>query len=375
LPRGLPPAPEAYIQTAMTSSSASSLAGAAGARSRDPARDRAMIRAWLYFIALLIIAMVVVGGATRLTHSGLSITEWQPIHGVIPPLSAAEWQEEFQKYQQIPEFKIVNPDMTLAEFKGIFWWEWSHRILGRLIGFALLLPLIYFWATKRIERALVPKLVTIFVLGGIQGAIGWWMVASGLVDRTDVSQYRLATHLTFACLILSYVLWVARGLSPMAEPARRSIRTVARVIVGLVLFQIFLGGLVAGLDAGMGFNTWPLMDGAVIPTGLLAQSPWWRNLFENAMTVQFDHRVVAYVVLAATLFHAWQARGTAAASSAAILFVLVLAQAAIGITTLLMVVPLPLGLLHQFGATIVLSAAVIHLRAMSPDRARVAVPA
>jgi cytochrome c oxidase assembly protein subunit 15 len=359
----------------MTSSSASGLAEAAAARTRDPARDRAMIRAWLYFIAVLIIAMVVVGGATRLTHSGLSITEWQPIHGVIPPLSAAEWQEEFQKYQQIPEFKILNPDMTLSEFKGIFWWEWSHRLLGRLIGFALLLPLLYFWATKRIERALVPKLIAIFILGGIQGAIGWWMVASGLVDRTDVSQYRLATHLTFACIILSYVLWVARGLAPMVEPARPAIRRTARTIVGLVLFQIFLGGLVAGLDAGMGFNTWPLMDGQVIPTGLFAQSPFWRNFFENALTVQFDHRVVGYLVFAVALFHAWQARGTRAASSAAILFVLVLAQASIGITTLLMVVPLSLGLLHQFGAAVVLSAAVIHLRAMSPDRARAAVPA
>jgi cytochrome c oxidase assembly protein subunit 15 len=359
----------------MTSSSASGLGEAAPARTRDPARDRAMIRAWLYFIAVLIIAMVVVGGATRLTHSGLSITEWQPIHGVVPPLNAAEWQEEFEKYQQIPEFKLLNPDMTLSEFKGIFWWEWSHRLLGRLIGFALLLPLLYFWATKRIERALVPKLIAIFVLGGIQGAIGWWMVASGLVDRTDVSQYRLATHLTFACIILSYVLWVARGLAPMAAPARPAIRSMARVIVGLVLFQIFLGGLVAGLDAGMGFNTWPLMDGQVIPAGLFAQSPFWQNVFENAMTVQFDHRVVAYLVLAAVLFHAWQARGTAAASSAAILFVLVLAQASIGIATLLMVVPLPLGLLHQFGAAIVLSAAVVHLRAMSPDRAPTAVPA
>jgi len=327
-----------------------------------------MIRAWLYFVAVLIIAMVVVGGATRLTHSGLSITEWQPIHGVIPPIGEAEWQEEFQKYQQIPEYRIVNPDMTLAEFKGIFWWEWSHRILGRLIGFAVLLPLLFFWVTGRIERALVPKLITIFVLGGIQGAIGWWMVASGLVDRTDVSQYRLATHLTFACIILCYVLWVARGLSPMAPPARDAIRTAARVIVGLVLVQIFLGGLVAGLDAGMGFNTWPLMDGQWVPGGLLAQSPVWRNFFENAMTVQFDHRLVAYVVLLATLFHAWQARGTRQAGSAAILFLLVVLQASIGITTLLMAVPLELGLLHQFGAVVVLSAAVLHLRAMSPGR-------
>ncbi len=163
--------------------------------------------------------MVAVGGATRLTHSGLSITEWQPIHGVIPPLNAAEWQEEFAKYQQIPEYKVLNQGMTLPEFKGIFWWEWSHRLLGRLIGFVVLLPLIFFWATGRIERSMVPKIVAMIVLGGLQGAIGWWMVASGLAVRTDVSQYRLATHLTFACLILAYVVWVARGLGSPAQPA------------------------------------------------------------------------------------------------------------------------------------------------------------
>jgi len=353
----------------------SSIVETAPVSRRDPARDRAMIRNWLYFVAILIIAMVVVGGATRLTHSGLSITEWQPIHGVIPPIGEAEWQEEFQKYQQIPEYKIENPDMTLSEFKGIFWWEWSHRILGRFIGFAVLLPLIFFWVTGRIERSLAPKLVTIFVLGGVQGAIGWWMVASGLIERTDVSQYRLAIHLTFACLILGYVLWVARGLSPMMAPARDAIRTAARAIVALVLVQIFLGGLVAGLDAGMGYNTWPLMDGHLVPAGLFVQSPFWRNFFENAMTVQFDHRVVAYLVLLVTLFHAWQARGTAAAGSATILFVLVVLQAGIGITTLLMAVPLELGLLHQFGAVVVLSAAVIHLRAMSPGRAGAPEPA
>ena len=180
----------------------------------DRARDRDLVRRWLFVVALLIVAMVVVGGATRLTHSGLSITEWQPIHGVVPPLDAAEWQEEFAKYQQIPEFKLVNPAMTLDEFKGIFWFEWAHRMLGRLIGLVLVVPLVVFLAMGRIERALVPKLVAIFVLGGIQGAIGWWMVASGLVERTDVSQYRLAIHLTFACGILAYVLWVARGLRP-----------------------------------------------------------------------------------------------------------------------------------------------------------------
>ncbi len=362
--------PEAYIERPMSSSIAEHAPRLAR---RDPVRDRAVVRTWLYCLALLIVAMVVVGGATRLTHSGLSITEWQPIHGVIPPLSDAEWQEEFAQYQQIPEFRIVNPDMTLSQFKGIFWWEWSHRILGRLIGFALLLPLIFFWATRRIERQLVPKLVTIFVLGGIQGAIGWWMVASGLADRTDVSHYRLAIHLTFACLILAYVLWVARGLGDFVARTPPAVRTVAGLIVGLVLLQIFLGGIVAGLDAGMGYNTWPLMDGKVIPDGLFAQEPPWRNFFESALTSQFDHRLVAYVILFVTIIHALQGASTMHARRAWILFALVLAQASVGIATLLSSVPLPLALLHQFGAVVVLSFAVIHFRSMSPDRA--AIPA
>ena len=249
---------------------------------RDPGRDRALVRAWLIVVALMIVAMVVVGGATRLTHSGLSITEWQPIHGVIPPLNQAEWQEEFAKYQQIPEYQQLNKGMTLAEFQGIFWWEWSHRLLGRLIGVVVLLPLIFFWATGRIEPRLKPRLVALFLLGGLQGAIGWWMVKSGLSVRTDVSQYRLATHLTFAALILAYTVWLARGLAPSPlSGTRRRLRGVAGLLVGLTFLQIFLGGLVAGLDAGLTYNTWPLMDGTLVPSGLFLQSPWWRNLFEN----------------------------------------------------------------------------------------------
>ncbi len=192
---------------------------------RERGRDRAVVRAWLALVALMIVAMVVVGGATRLTHSGLSITEWQPIHGVIPPLNDAEWQDEFAKYQQIPEYQQINRGMTLAEFKGIFWWEWAHRLLGRAIGAVVLIPLIGFWITGRVEPALKPKLVAIFLLGGLQGAVGWWMVSSGLSERTDVSQYRLATHLTLAAAILAYVVWVIRGLAPSPlSGARRRLR-------------------------------------------------------------------------------------------------------------------------------------------------------
>ena len=265
---------------------------------REPkARSLAPVRAWLYAVAALIVAMVVVGGATRLTESGLSITEWQPIHGVIPPLSAAEWQEEFAKYQQIPEYQLINRGMTLAEFKGIFWWEWAHRFLGRFIGVAFLLPLIWFWATGRIGRSLAPQLAGIFVLGGLQGAVGWWMVASGLVERTDVSQYRLAVHLTLAFGILALIVWVARGLAPrptmgQAVPGRG----LARAIVALIFLQVFLGGIVAGLDAGLISATWPTMNGQWIPDGLWVVEPWWRNIFENPVTVQFDHRLVGYVL-------------------------------------------------------------------------------
>ena len=337
-------------------------AGPIAASGRDRTRDRAAIRVWLYVVALMIIAIVVLGGATRLTHSGLAITEWQPVHGVVPPLNDTEWQNEFAKYQQIPEYRELNQGMTLDDFKGIFWWEWAHRIVARLIGAVVLLPMIFFWATGRLEPQLKPRMVAIFLLGGLQGAVGWWMVASGLSVRTDVSQYRLATHLTLACAILAYVLWVARSIAPTWRPTTSSIRVTASLIVGLALVQIALGGLVAGLDAGMTFNTWPLMDGTLVPTGLFGQEPSWRNLFENVATVQFDHRIGAYILFALALSHAWQAR----APGACLLAALVMAQAALGIATLLNAVPLPLGLAHQLGAVIVLSAAVIHLRGMRP---------
>src|SRR5581483_7841357 len=254
---GCPPAPRpisnGHGPQAMTGAASAALAAA----SRERDRNHAGVRAWLYGVAFLIICMVVVGGATRLTNSGLSITEWQPIHGVIPPMNGAEWQDEFGKYRQIPEYKLLNPDMTLAEFKGIFWWEWAHRLLGRVIGIVFLLPLVFFAATGRIERPLIPKLAGLFVLGGLQGVVGWWMVASGLIERTDVSQYRLAVHLTLACALLAAILWVARGLGSAVVPAARGLRTTAGALVVLVLGQIFLGAIVAGLNAGLVSNTWP----------------------------------------------------------------------------------------------------------------------
>jgi len=318
----------------------------------------------------MIVAMVLVGGATRLTESGLSITEWQPIHGVIPPANDAEWQEEFDKYKEIPQYEIVNKGMTLAEFKTIYWWEWAHRLLGRLIGVVFFLPLVIFWATGRIAAGLKGPLVVLFVLGGLQGAIGWWMVVSGLAERADVSQYRLAIHLTFACAILAYTVWLARGLSPSPLPAKTGLRSVAAMIVALVFLQIFLGGLVAGVNAGLTYNTWPLMDGALVPDGLLAQEPAWRNFFENVLTVQFDHRLAAYALAAIAVLHALQANGTVHGRSATVLAVLVIAQAGLGVATLLMVVPLHLALTHQLGAVVVLWVAVVHLRRTQGEGAR-----
>ncbi len=330
--------------------------------------NRALLRGWLYVVLVMLIALVLVGGATRLTDSGLSITEWKPIHGVIPPLNDAEWQEEFAKYQQIPEYAQINGGMGLDGFKRIFWWEWAHRILARGVGFVFGLPLLFFWATGRVERGLTPKLVGLLLLGGLQGAVGWWMVASGLVDRVDVSQYRLAVHLTLACAIFAAIMVVARGLAPHTEaPADRYTQKFAGFLLLAVLFQIFLGGLVAGLDAGLSYNTWPLMDGKAIPGDLFVIEPAWRNLFENPKTVQFVHRLGAYALFILALWHIIAARrrlpATTHSRRALVLFHLVLLQAIIGITTLLMHMPLHWALFHQFIALIVLGFAAAHWRA------------
>ncbi|MGR7996364.1 COX15/CtaA family protein [Xanthobacter sp. ZOL 2024] len=351
------------------------------ARSETPSTDALRpVRLWLYAVAALIIAMVVVGGATRLTESGLSITEWKPVTGALPPLSPAEWQAEFEKYKAIPQYQILNQGMGLAAFQRIYWWEWGHRLLGRLIGAAFLLPFLYFAARGLLRGRLLRRCLGLFLLGGLQGAVGWWMVASGLTLRTSVSQYRLAVHLTLACLILAAVVAVARSLTPRAAlpPVATRVRWGALALLALVLVQIFAGGLVAGLDAGMAFNTWPLMDGRLIPPldQLAPQRPGWVNLFENPFTVQFDHRMIAYALWGFSLVHALDA-GRAdprAARGAWLLFVLVSVQAGLGIATLLLMVPLPVALAHQLGATLVLGAAAIHatdLAARRPEQAGV----
>lgn len=325
----------------------------------------------------MIFAMILVGGATRLTDSGLSITEWQPIVGIIPPMNDAAWQDAFQLYKQIPEYSLVNRGMTLDDFKFIYWWEWAHRFLGRIIGFAFLVPFLYFLATRQISRRLAPKLVLMFVLGGLQGALGWYMVRSGLVDRVDVSQYRLAAHLCAAVFIFGYIFWVAVRMGErQSEKTKSNPAAVwsAGILTLTIFIQIALGAFVAGLDAGQGYNTWPDMDGALIPEGLGAMTPWYLNLFENALTVQFNHRIFAYaLVVYATLHsvlvtrHAGQ--GTIAVS-AALLACSVWLQAALGIATLLAKVPISLGLAHQGMAVIAFALSLAHLSRLTPVPAR-----
>jgi len=315
---------------------------------------RNSMRSWLFTVAVFLLLVVLVGGATRLTDSGLSITEWRPIMGIIPPLNPADWNDAFAKYQQIPEYQVQNRGMSLDEFKVIFWWEWAHRFLARLIGVIFAVPLIYFALRGRITRDLWPRFLILFLLGAAQGGLGWYMVYSGLSERVDVSQYRLAAHLTLAAGIFAALIWTGLGIGRVrVRPA--SVAEYASVaLVFLVLLQIAAGGFVAGLDAGLAYNTWPKMDGAWIPAGLGVIEPAWRNLFENALTVQFQHRLLACALLLFTLWHAWQ---SFTLSAFAVLYVL-LAQIAIGIVTLLVHVPMALALLHQVVAFALLALAV-----------------
>lgn len=340
---------------------------AAASGSEKQMRNRRALRIWLGFVVFALFCLVLVGGATRLTDSGLSITQWKPIHGVIPPLSISDWEEEFRLYKQIPEYSQINDGMTLEDFKGIFWWEWSHRFLARSIGFIFAVPLFFFWVTGRVESRLKLPLLGILALGGFQGFVGWWMVSSGLVDRVDVSQYRLATHLVIACLIFASSIWIMRGLSPHSpDRAPSGGAKWAGIIAFMALFQIYLGALVAGLDAGMSYNTWPLMDGSIVPGDLLIQQPAWINFFENPKTVQFVHRIGAYVLfLAAFAQMIWLfrvSRGSTHCRRGIVFFILIVIQASLGIATLLTQVDLHAALTHQAGALIVLGFAMAHWR-------------
>jgi heme a synthase len=333
------------------------------------------VRLWLCAVAVLVLAMVLVGGATRLTESGLSITEWKPVMGVVPPLSQQAWQSAFEKYQAIPQYREMNSGMSLDAFKTIYWWEWTHRLLGRVIGVAFLLPFLFFLWRGWVTPSLRPRLWFIFGLGALQGAVGWWMVASGLAERVEVSQYRLATHLLLACLIYVAIIFTARRMDGRADVLSQAsvaeekhgarIRAGAIALVVLVLAQIYLGALVAGLRAGYAYNTWPLIDGALVPDAarLFFDTPLWRNFFENVLTVQFDHRMLAYAIFVIALLHvvdAMRSKDRGVRTGAFLLFAAVILQMALGIATLLWVVPPSLALLHQAVAMLVLTVASVH---------------
>ena len=350
---------------------------------------------WLIVVAFLIACMVTIGGLTRLTGSGLSITEWQPVTGVVPPLGDGAWQSEFAKYQHIPQYILEHRGMSLADFKAIYWWEWTHRLLARLLGVVFLLPFLWFAFTRAIPRDGIPRMVVLFALGGLQGFVGWWMVESGLETRVSVSQYRLAIHLGVAIILLGAILWTAfEYLSPALRGRWRAERstegatsaansplhrprheagvdtssvsgggTLAWVFLALVYVQMLLGAIVAGLQAGLVYNTWPSMDGRVFPEGAFFSKPWWINFFENAGLAQFDHRIGAYIVAGFAAYLWVRARKCSGMirASADLLAAVAAAQIVLGIVTLISQAPVALAALHQATAVALFTAALWHL--------------
>ncbi len=324
------------------------------------------IAIWLLVVAALIFSMVILGGVTRLTRSGLSMVEWEPIMGIVPPLSQEQWQETFDKYKNFPEYKKINLDLNVEEFKSIFWFEYSHRLLGRTIGLAFLVPFLIFLARRKIKKSDTPKFIIMFVLGGLQGLLGWYMVKSGLVNKPHVSQYRLTAHLIAAIAIYGYILWVAWGLLlprlVQNSASLKKVRQFGIVLTVLILVMILSGGFVAGTKAGLAYNTFPTMNGYWIPEGLYALKPWWINWFENITTIQFNHRMIAWLLMACVPAFWFYATRLVQDSRARIGLHLLLAMLAIqiilGITTLLFAVPVALGAAHQAGALVMLSIAL-----------------
>src|SRR5262245_34355898 len=327
---------------------------------------RRHVAMWLFTCCALVFAMVVVGGITRLTHSGLSIVEWQPLVGTIPPLSDAGWHEVFDKYQQTPEYQKLNRGMALDEFKGIFWWEYFHRLLGRAIGLAFLLPLLYFILSHKVDRRLAAGLSGIFLLGALQGAVGWYMVKSGLVDDPRVSQYRLTAHLALAFLIFAAMLWTALSVvtprPALQDPARRRLYRYALGLSALIFLMVLSGGFVAGIRAGLAYNTFPLMNGHLVPPEYLLLHPWYGNLFNNMAAVQFNHRLIAWV-LALTVPAFWLISrpvpmGVRARLASNALLVMLVLQITLGISTLLLAVPVALAAAHQAGAMLLFASSL-----------------
>jgi len=326
-------------------------------------QSRRAVGVWLLAVAAIILAMVAIGGLTRLTGSGLSITEWDPIMGAIPPMSDGAWAQAFAKYRHIPQYRLENAHMDLEGFKAIFWWEWTHRLLGRLIGVVFFVPFVVFAWSGAIRRADWPRMLVLFALGGLQGFVGWWMVQSGLETRVSVSQYRLAIHLGVAVILLGAILWTA--LEYLRGPAKGG-KGGGLALVALVYLQMLLGALVAGLHGGLIYNTWPSMDGRVFPE----LSFTWTSFFEDPGLAQFDHRLGAYAVLALGLWTSWRVRKLAAAQAVA---GLVLVQVALGIATLLAQAPIGMAAAHQLVAALLFCASVwqaYEIRRSAPDPGR-----
>jgi len=330
----------------------------------DEPHRRKTIAVWLFVVAAMVVAMVVLGGVTRLTQSGLSMVDWRPVTGWLPPFAEAEWEAVFARYRAFPEYQKNNLGMTLSEFKSIFWLEFLHRLWGRIIGLAFFIPLVVFAFKGWIARPLAHKMIGLFVLGALQGVMGWYMVKSGLVSRPDVSQYRLAAHFGLALAILGFILWLAIGLlKPDAEDSGGSaFRRPAWALLGLVSLTAISGAFVAGLDGGLTYNTFPLMDGQWVPDGLLDISPVYLNFFENIATVQFDHRVLAMATFLAVVIFWLKARSTMlttrARRAANVLVSVAIIQVTLGISTLLLVVPVSLAALHQLGAVALFATAI-----------------
>ena len=328
------------------------------------ASDRRSVSAWLFLCAAMVFAIVVVGGITRLTHSGLSIVEWQPLLGTLPPLSHADWETLFAKYRETPEFRLVNFDIDLAGFQRILWWEWSHRLLGRLIGAVFLLPFLWFLLRGKLERPLAWQLAGVFALGALQGALGWYMVASGLVDDPRVSHFRLTAHLGVALAIFAAEFWIALGLLAPSQcaPAPRALGRLACALAAIVFVMSLSGGFVAGLRAGYAYNSFPLMNGNWIPPEILMLEPWWKNFLYNMATVQFVHRGIAWLLIVLVPLLWWRAMAAPLAPrqrlASQVLLATLALQVALGIATLLLAVPISLGAAHQGGAVLLLAASL-----------------
>lgn len=334
--------------------------------------NRRAVGFWLLFMTGVVLLMVMVGGATRLTESGLSMVDWRPVTGTLPPLSDTEWQEEFAKYQTSPEYRLRNSNMTVEEFKGIFYWEWGHRLLGRLIGVFFFVPLVWFWVKNKIPAGYKPKLVILLLLGGSQGLLGWYMVMSGLVDEPAVSHYRLTAHLSLALFIMAALFWTALSLlRPEPQAGTKQFKMFTHITASVLILQIVMGALVAGLKAGFIFNEWPMMGEGFVPPGLLSLEPAWHNFLDNAVTVQFDHRIGAYIlfVLAGVLLLKGRSQNPLIKNASTVFFVGVILQMMLGITALVLEVPVNWGTAHQGGGAILLLLMIFLMHIQRPGRA------